>query len=82
VCEAGLADARLARQQHHLPFPVFGLLKSVEQHAEFVLASDQRCEAEHAASCRKSALGAAVAQHAPSLNAIGEAPQLALFQIE
>ena len=41
---ARLADPRLAREQHHLAVAVLGPGPALEQHAELVLAPDQRRE--------------------------------------
>ena len=58
--EARLADAGLAGQQHHLALAVLGPLPAVEQHAELVLAPDQRRETAGRAAPRSGS------RHAPS----------------
>ena len=46
--DAGLADPGLAREQHHLALAVAGLLPTVEQERDLLLAPDQRQEAGRA----------------------------------
>ena len=43
--EARLADAGLARQQHHLALALLGSLPALEQQADLVLAADKRRQA-------------------------------------
>jgi hypothetical protein len=75
------ADPGLAGQQHHLAFALLRLLEAVEQHAEFVLAADERREAGRATR-REPALRPAVAEHPPRPNCPAKASQLVPAQID
>jgi hypothetical protein len=75
-----IADARLARQQHHLPLAILGLLEAVEQHAQLVLAANQRCQTSRAAGS-EPALGLAFAPHPPGLDLLAETLELGAPEI-
>ena len=73
--DAALADARFARQQHHLAFAVLRQVPALDQEAEFVLAADKT--GEPAAPHRfKAALGCRRPLDRPGLDRVGETLQL------
>ena len=69
--DAALADARLARQQHHLAFAVLRQVPALHQQAEFVLAADKT--GQPAAPHRfEAALGCRHPRDRPGLDRLGE----------
>src|SRR6266540_6602810 len=62
--EARLADARFARQQHHLALTLLGSLPVLEQQADLILATDKRRQACPVQRL-EPALGSAFPDHAP-----------------
>src|SRR3954451_722095 len=69
--DAGLADPGLAREQHHLALAVAGLLPTVEQECDLLLAPNQRKEAARARL--EAAADPALAEHAPRPDHLGKA---------
>src|SRR5918992_556182 len=69
-----LADARLAREQHHLALALLGPLPAIDEEADLVLAPDQRRELL-AVQRLEAAFGATFAFDAPRGQRLGEAPQ-------
>jgi hypothetical protein len=47
-CKAGLADPRLARDQHNLPFALPGEALVFQQEIDLVLAADEIGQTRHA----------------------------------
>ena len=72
--EARLADAGLAREQHHLPLAVRGLPPAAEQQGNLLLATDQRREARGLARL-EAAFRTTFAFDPPGGERLGEAPQ-------
>ena len=78
--EARLADARLARDQHHLALAPFGLAPAVEQPLEFRLAADERGQAGYPPGF-EAARRCALAEHLPHPNPGRETLQPALAEV-
>ena len=72
--KARLADAGLARQQHHLAVALLGPLPALEQKSDLMLAADQRRQARPMQRL-EPAFGGAFPDHAPSLHRTGKALQ-------
>ena len=72
--EARLADAGLARQQHHLAVALLGSLPVLEQQADLMLATDKRRQACPVQRL-EPALGGAFPDHAPRPHRNGKALQ-------
>ena len=68
--EARLANSRLARDQHHPPFPCFRLLPAFQQEVELFIASDER--SRFGAKRLKATQHAALADDAPDALPFGK----------
>src|SRR5262249_45697764 len=75
--DPGLADARLAREQHHAAFLLLlGLPPPAEQQLDLLLAANKRCGSRSPVQRLEPAFGGALAQHAPGLHRFGKALRL------
>src|SRR5215467_2431081 len=73
--KAGLADPRLARDQHDLPFAFPGEALAFQQEVEIVLAADEIGQTCHADRL-EAALGIGYALDRPCRHRLGDTPEL------
>ena len=71
----GLADARLAREQHHLALAVAGQPPPVQQQSELVLAADERGQAGRPPGLKPARSIVPLAGHPPSPHGLRKAAQ-------
>jgi hypothetical protein len=78
--EPRLAYPGLAREQHHLPLAVPGLLPATQQQCDFLLAPDQRCQPARVTGL-EAALGHTLARHPPDPEGLSEAFEALGFKV-